>query len=93
MNKKQFADKLALKLGVTKAQGMDMVNGFTELVGEILASGDDINIVGFGKFLVSELPERNGMNPQTKEPMKLKATKIVRFSAGETLKKAVRGEN
>ena len=46
-------------------------------------------VVGFGTFEVRERPERQGRNPQTKEPMTIAASKLPAFKAGKALKDAV----
>jgi hypothetical protein len=44
---------------------------------------------GFGKFYVREQKAREGVNPQTKEKMRIPAQKVPSFSAGQGLKEAV----
>ena len=55
----------------------------------ILAKGESIAFLGFGKFEVSERAARDGRNPQTGETIKIPASKAVKFSAGKDLKEAV----
>ena len=64
------------------------------LVGTItgaLKRGDEVRIVGFGTFGISERGERQGRNPQTGAPIEIKASRVPRFSAGSKLKQAVNG--
>jgi DNA-binding protein HU-beta len=49
-----------------------------------------VNLVGFGTFAVGRRAARNGRNPQTGEPIKIKAAKVPKFKAGKALKDAVR---
>ena len=46
--------------------------------------------MGFGTFEVRERKERQGRNPQTREPMTIPASKLPAFSAGKALKDAVK---
>jgi len=46
--------------------------------------------MGFGTFLVAERQEREGRNPRTGEPIKIAATRVVKFKPGKALKEAVR---
>ena len=45
-----------------------------------------IQLVGFGTFSVGKRNARSGINPLTKEPIKIKASKNVKFKAGAGLK-------
>lgn len=48
-----------------------------------------VTLVGFGTFSVVKRKARIGRNPQTGEPLKIKAKKVVKFSVGKKLKEAV----
>jgi DNA-binding protein HU-beta len=48
-----------------------------------------VTLVGFGTFAVSHRKSRRGHNPHTSEPIRIPATKAVRFTAGKQLKEAV----
>jgi|GEM_PF-1381705 len=43
---------------------------------------NDVTLVGFGTFKVAKRAARVGVNPQTKEKMKIPARKIVKFKPG-----------
>jgi DNA-binding protein HU-beta len=62
---------------------------FERVVTEALKSGEEVRITGFGKFSVRERKAREGRNPQTGEKMKIPASKVPAFSAGNALKEAV----
>jgi nucleoid DNA-binding protein len=51
--------------------------------------GEDVVLVGFGTFKVSQRSERSGRNPQTGQPLVIPAQTTARFSAGKQLKDAV----
>jgi DNA-binding protein HU-beta len=59
-------------------------------VRDSLKKGKRVNLVGFGTFSVGRRAARNGRNPQTGEPIKIKAAKVPKFKAGKGLKDAVR---
>jgi DNA-binding protein HU-beta len=52
-------------------------------------AGDKVQLVGFGTFDVAVRAEREGRNPQTREPMKIAASKAPRFKVGKKLRDAV----
>ena len=48
-----------------------------------------VTLVGFGTFQKSRRKARKGRNPQTGNPIKIKAKNVVKFKAGKKLKDAV----
>ena len=65
------------------------LNAFTDVVTESLVKGDKIQLVGFGSFEVRKRAARKGRNPQTKEEIKIPASKAPVFKAGKALKDLV----
>ncbi|HYE49039.1 MAG TPA: HU family DNA-binding protein, partial [Azospirillaceae bacterium] len=53
--------------------------------------GDDVRLVGFGTFSVSERAAREGKNPRTGEAIRIAASKAPKFTAGKGLKDTVNG--
>lgn len=89
MNKQGFVRKLAENTGASQAQSKEFLDAFLNTVTEVLAEGDEVNFVGFGKFSVSERAERVGRNPQDGSEIILPASKLPKFKAGKLLKDAV----
>ncbi len=89
MNKNDLISNMANKSGLTKTEAVRALDGFIETVTEALKSGDNVALVGFGTFKVTERSAREGRNPQTGEVIQIPATKTPAFSAGKTLKDAV----
>jgi len=56
---------------------------------EALKGGEEVQITGFGKFYVREQKAREGVNPQTRERMRIPAQRVPAFSAGQGLKEAI----
>lgn len=90
MTKADFVDKLAAKSGLTKKDAAGVVDAFVGVVTDALKKGEDVQFTGFGKFYVQQREARQGINPQTKEKIKIPATKVPKFSAGLALKSAVK---
>lgn len=62
------------------------------LIGTITSSlkkNEKVQLVGFGSFSVAKRAARKGRNPFTGEAIKIKASKSVRFKAGQSLKRSV----
>ena len=85
MNKSDLITKISDDAGITKAQANGALNAFTDAVTKTLNKGDKVTLVGFGTFSVTNREARNGRNPKTNEPIKIKAKKVARFKAGKEL--------
>ena len=86
MNKAELVAAVAEKAEISKKDAEAAVKAFTDVVAEELKKGEKIQLVGFGTFEVSERAERIGRNPQTKEEIKIPASKAPKFKAGKALK-------
>ena len=89
MNKAELVAALAAKTGDTKKASEAAVNAFVEVVTEALKGGEKVQLVGFGSFEVRKRAARKGRNPQTKEEIKIPASKAPVFKAGKALKETV----
>jgi len=89
MNKAELIAAIAAKTGETKKSAEASLNAFTEVVTERLTKGDKVQLVGFGSFEVRKRAARKGRNPQTKEEIKIPASKAPVFKAGKALKDLV----
>lgn len=90
INRTELIEALAMAMGVSKAQAEKYLNTFVEVVTDHLKKGDEVNITGFGIFRVVERKSRMGINPKTRQPMKIAASKSVAYRVGKTLREAVR---
>ena len=91
MNKAELVAAVAAKTGESKKASEALVNAFTEVVSDALKGGDKVQLVGFGSFEVRKRAARKGRNPQTKEEIKIPASKAPVFKAGKALKDLVNG--
>ncbi len=89
MNKAELVAAIAAKTGESKKATEAAVNAFTEVIAEALKGGDKVQLVGFGSFEVRKRAARKGRNPQTKEEIKIPASKAPVFKAGKALKDLV----
>lgn len=85
MNKTEFIASVAEKAGLSKADAQKAVNAFADVVVEQLKAGEKITLLGFGTFAVQDKPERTGINPKTKEKIKIAARKVAKFKPGAAL--------
>ena len=73
----------------TKSEAAKALNAVLGCIESNLKEGNDISLIGFGKFEVKHRPERQGRNPSTGVPMTIKASNVVNFKAGKGLKDSV----
>jgi DNA-binding protein HU-beta len=89
MNKTELIDKIAAGAGLTKADAKKALEATTAAIKEALVAGDKVQLIGFGTFSVNERPAREGINPATKQKIKIAAKKVAKFKAGAELAEAV----
>ncbi|MDO8895401.1 MAG: HU family DNA-binding protein [Nitrosomonas sp.] len=88
MNKTELIEAVATRSNTTKTQTTAMLNGLLEVIQETMASGSDVQLVGFGTFSVTERASREGRNPATGVTMTIPAKKVVKFKPGKALSDA-----
>ena len=93
MNKEELINALSVKTDTTKVDSKKHLDALLEVVQEVLVKGDSLQLVGFGTYSVSEIKAREGINPQTREKIKIPASKRVKFTVGKQLKEAVNKKN
>lgn len=89
MNKSELVAAMAEQAELSKKDSEKALKAFIDVVTEELKKGEKIQLVGFGTFEVAARAAREGRNPATGKPMKIKASKAPKFKAGKALKDAV----
>ena len=89
-NKAELIEKVAGKTNLTKQEVTATVDALFEVIQETLASGEKVQVIGFGNFEVRERAARKGRNPQTGEEIQIEASKVPAFKPGKALKDAVK---
>lgn len=90
MTKSQFVDQVAAEAGLERSQAADAVEAALAVIERSLGQGGEVTLTGFGRFHVAERGARRGVNPRTGEAMQIATTTVPRFTAGSSLKRAVR---
>jgi DNA-binding protein HU-beta len=85
MNKSELISAIAEKSGLTKVDAKKALDATLQTISEEVKSGGKVVLVGFGTFSVSERSARKGINPRTKEPIKIPAKKTAKFKPGSDL--------
>jgi DNA-binding protein HU-beta len=91
VTKQEFVDQVASKTNMSRREAADAVDAVLDSIQETLTSGGEINFTGFGKFSTQHRKERQGVNPRNPtEKVTIPAATVPKFSAGSTLKQAVK---
>ena len=90
MKKSDIVESIAEEASISKAAADRALKSVLGSVTKELKKGGRVSLVGFGTFSISKRAARKGRNPQTGEIIKIKATKVPKFSAGKGLKDAVK---
>ena len=90
MNKTELIEKIADEANGSKSEAQRFFEAFTNVVESALKKDEDVQITGFGKFYVQKRAAREGINPQTQEKMKIPASKVPKFTAGNSLKDSIK---
>ncbi|HYE49600.1 MAG TPA: HU family DNA-binding protein [Azospirillaceae bacterium] len=91
MNKSELTASVAEAAGINKAAADKAIDAVFDAITGALKKGDDVRLVGFGTFSVSERAAREGKNPRTGEAIRIAASKAPKFTAGKGLKDTVNG--
>jgi len=89
MTKNELIAAVAGKTRMTKIAAAAAVEATFDIMTAVLKKGGEVKIMGFGNFRVVRRAARDGRDPRTGAPVKIKASKRPRFSAGKGLKDAI----
>ena len=90
VTKEELIEKVSSSVELSKADAGRDLNAIINSITSALKKGQTVTLVGFGTFKISKKKARKGRNPRTGETITIKAAKVPRFSAGKTLKDAVK---
>ena len=85
MNKTELIEKIAANAEVSKAAAKKALDATTEAIKEALVAGDKVQLVGFGTFSTTERPAHEGINPRTKQKIKIAAKKVAKFRCSKQI--------
>jgi len=89
MNKGEFIDRLSDRTDLTKKEARKLLDSVLDLVQETLLQGEEVKLVGFGKFAVRARKASSRINPQTKRPIQVAAKVVPLFRPGKELKRQI----
>ena len=89
MNTADLIARVATEHGLAKEHVKKVIDSTFTAIAVAAASGEEIALAGFGRFKVTDLPERQGRNPATGEPITIAAAKKLSFSPAKTVREAL----
>lgn len=89
MNKSELIEAIATNADLTKVSASKVLDTFITTVTDVLKSGGQVVLPGFGSFSTGTRSARTGRNPQTGKEIQIKASRVAKFKAGKNLKEAV----
>lgn len=90
MNKTELINALSEETAFSKKDVARVLDSLTRIIEKSLKKGQKVAIAGFGSFLTSVRPARNGINPATKAKIRIPEVKVPKFKAGKNLREVVR---
>jgi DNA-binding protein HU-beta len=89
MTKNELVKELADEFELPRKHVGEMIERILEKFTDVLKSGDKVQLTPFGQFRIRDRAARIARNPQTGEPVKVPAKRVLKFIPGKTLKEAV----
>jgi DNA-binding protein HU-beta len=86
---RHLAERLSEAHELPKRQANEMLTQVVEMITRSLKKGEKIRLSGLGILQVRKRAARTGRNPQTGEPIKIKASKKIAFRPAKELKDAI----
>lgn len=89
MNKNDLIAKVAAGANLSKSDAGDAVEATLNSITDALKAGEEVRLVGFGTFSVTQRAASEGRNPRTGEKIQIPPSKNPKFKAGKPLKDAI----
>jgi DNA-binding protein HU-beta len=91
VTKQEFVDRVAQRASLSRRDAAEAVDAVLDSITDVLKQGGDVNFTGFGKFSTQHRKERQGVNPRNpSQKVTIPAATVPKFSAGSSLKSAVK---
>jgi DNA-binding protein HU-beta len=89
VNRRDLVQAVSTQSGVDRKEVDSVLKGFTDVITAVVSKGEAVSISGFAKFVKVDRPARMGRNPQTQQPVRIKASKKARITPLKGFKDAV----
>ena len=89
MKKIELVREIARQTNITQTQATQALEVTLDVIKNTLRRKEEIRLVGFGSFKVTTRKARTGINPQTKNTIRIPATNVAKFVPGKDLKEMI----
>lgn len=86
LTRADLAETINRKMGLSRAESLDLVEAILEKMGQALETGENVKISGFGSFILRDKRERVGRNPKTGVEVPITPRRVMTFRASQLLK-------
>jgi integration host factor subunit alpha len=93
LTKTEIIQAVMEQTGFNKHKATEVVETLMELLKKTMASGENVLISGFGKYVVQEKAPRRGRNPATGEDLTIRSRRIVTFKWARNLKDKINSDS
>ena len=89
LTRADLADTINRKMGLSRAESLDLVEAVLEKMSKALEAGENVKISGFGTFVLRDKRERVGRNPKTGVEVPITPRRVLTFRASQLLKEKI----
>lgn len=86
LTRADLAETINRKMGLSRAESLDMVEAILDKMSKALTDGENVKISGFGSFILRDKRERVGRNPKTGVEVPITPRRVLTFRASQLLK-------
>ena len=89
LTRADLAETINRKMGLSRAESLDMVEAILAKICDALSDGENVKISGFGSFVLRDKSERGGRNPKTGVEVPITPRRVMTFRASQLLKERI----
>ena len=89
LTRADLADSINRRVGLSRADSLDLVEGILRYMCHAMAEGENVKISGFGTFILRDKSERLGRNPKTGIEVPITPRRVMTFRASQMLKERI----
>ena len=89
MNNADLIERVAVEHGVAKEHTKKILDSAFAAIADAASAGEEVPLAGFGRFKVTDRPERQGRNPATGETITIAASRKLAFTAAKNIRDAL----
>ena len=89
LTRADLAETITRKMGLSRAESLDMVEAILAKICDALSDGENVKISGFGSFVLRDKSERVGRNPKTGVEVPITPRRVMTFRASQLLKERI----